>query len=197
MKRCPVDDKAMEAPYVLCSGCRERLGRELAWLVSIKPDLYAVAAKETKQQTGPVARTCQPAGAAPIRWDAMGYVHDLQSLLDALHLDSAMERDMDTVWRKPAAVEYVGLIQDLYRGIGRIFAMRRPSLKQLACSRAEGTSSQVAHLLTGQGVKVSERAIRDWGARGLVGRRRGSDGRFVYEVGECACKVLGWVRVPD
>lgn len=56
-------------------------------------------------------------------------------------------------------------------------------------SYQEGTSGEIAQLLTQCGWSVTSRAIRKWAQKGIIGSEKGTDGRNVYRVGDIIARI--------
>ena len=56
-------------------------------------------------------------------------------------------------------------------------------------SYQEGTSGEIAHLLTQCGWKVTPRAIRKWAQKGIIPCEKGTNGRNVYRVGDIIARI--------
>lgn len=66
---------------------------------------------------------------------------------------------------------------------------RKTQRDWLMDSYQEGTSGEIAQLLTQCGWPVTSRAIRKWAQKGIIGSEKGADGRNVYRVGDIIARI--------
>ena len=66
---------------------------------------------------------------------------------------------------------------------------RRAQRDWLMDSYQEGTSGEIARVLTQCGWRVTPRAIRKWAQKGIITSEKGTNGRNVYRVGDIIARI--------